>query len=66
LPRTGESGRFRKFSRQWIAERDESLDIAWPKDDNAESSADLPELAVLKWVRLREVLAKPEERSNVA
>ena len=44
---TGETGRFRKFTREWIAERDDSLDISWLKDDSAESSADLPEPAVL-------------------
>ncbi len=44
----GEQGRFRRFSREWIAsERGDSLDIAWLKDDNAEDAADLPEPAVL-------------------
>jgi len=48
-PRTdqGESGRFRCFTRDWIKERGDSLDIAWLKDDNAEDAADLPEPAVL-------------------
>ena len=32
---TGENGRFRKFTREWIAERGESLDIAWLKDEIA-------------------------------
>lgn len=44
---TGEEGRFRRFTRDWIAERDDSLDIFWLKDDTAESSADLPEPAAL-------------------
>jgi type I restriction enzyme M protein len=44
----GEQGRFRRFSRDWIAsEKGDSLDIAWLKDDNAEDAADLPEPAVL-------------------
>lgn len=43
----GENGRFRCFSRDWIRERADSLDIAWLKDDNAEDAADLPEPAVL-------------------
>lgn len=43
----GEQGRFRCFSRDWIRERGDSLDIAWLKDDNAEDAADLPEPAVL-------------------
>jgi type I restriction enzyme M protein len=43
----GETGRFRRFTRDWIRERGDSLDIAWLKDDNAEDAADLPEPAVL-------------------
>jgi len=43
----GEQGRFRKFTRGWIAERADSLDIAWLKDDAAENAADLPEPAAL-------------------
>ncbi len=43
----GESGRFRCFTREWIAERGDSLDIAWLKDDAAVDAADLPEPAAL-------------------
>ncbi len=43
----GDTGRFRVFSRDWIRERGDSLDISWLKDDNAEDAADLPEPAVL-------------------
>ena len=43
----GETSRYRSFSREWIRERADSLDIAWLKDDNAEDAADLPEPAVL-------------------
>jgi len=39
----GEAGRFRCFSRADIAARDDSLDIAWLKDDSATDAADLPE-----------------------
>ena len=31
-------GRFRKFTREWIAERGDSLDISWLKDDSSEAS----------------------------
>jgi type I restriction enzyme M protein len=41
------NSRYRSFSRDWIRERADSLDIAWLKDDNAEDAADLPEPAVL-------------------
>ncbi|NWK79557.1 N-6 DNA methylase [Aquitalea sp. LB_tupeE] len=43
----GETGRFRAFSRDWIRERGDSLDISWLKDDNAEDAAELPEPGVL-------------------
>ncbi|WP_431286774.1 hypothetical protein [Roseateles chitinivorans] len=44
----GEQGRFRRFSRQWIAsEKGNSLDIAWLKDDSADDATDLPEPLVL-------------------
>jgi type I restriction enzyme M protein len=44
----GDQGRWRRFSREWIAkEKGDSLDIAWLKDDSAEDAADLPEPAVL-------------------
>ncbi|MHB1373075.1 MAG: class I SAM-dependent DNA methyltransferase [Thauera sp.] len=43
----GEQGRFRRFTRDWIRERGDSLDIAWLKDDSAEDAADLPEPAEL-------------------
>lgn len=52
---TGETGRFRRFTRDWIAQRDDSLDIAWLKDDSAESSTDLPEPAVLATEALSEL-----------
>ncbi len=39
----GETGRFRKFSRQAIKERGYKLDITWLKDESLEDSDDLPE-----------------------
>lgn len=53
---TGEEGRFRKFTREWIAERGESLDIAWLKDESDNSSDELPVPAVLA----REAMAELE------
>ncbi|MFN9871481.1 MAG: N-6 DNA methylase [Cyanobacteriota bacterium] len=48
-PRTasGPEGRWQCFSREEIAARGDSLDLAWLKDDSAEDGADLPEPAVL-------------------
>lgn len=43
----GEDGRFRKLTRQQIADRGDNLDISWLKDDDAADSADLPEPEVI-------------------
>jgi type I restriction enzyme M protein len=40
---TGPEGRWQCFSREEIAARGDSLDLAWLKDDSAEDAADLPE-----------------------
>lgn len=39
---SGEQGRFRRFTRADIADRNDSLDISWLKDDSVENAADLP------------------------
>ena len=44
---TGEAGRFRRFTRDWIAERGDSLDIAWLKDESEGTTDELPEPAAL-------------------
>jgi type I restriction enzyme M protein len=41
----GEIGRFRCFTREQIAKRNDSLDISWLQDDSIRNSADLPEPA---------------------
>ena len=38
---TGEAGRFRRFTRDWIAERGDNLDIAWLKDENDGATEEL-------------------------
>ena len=43
----GEKGRFRCFSREEIAKKEDSLDISWLKDDSIEDVADLPTPDVL-------------------
>ena len=44
-PRTdqGEEGRFRCFTRQQIADKDDNLDLSWLRDENVERAEDLPE-----------------------
>jgi len=44
---TGETGRFRRFTREWIAERDNSLDIGWLKDEEGSQDGDWPEPSTL-------------------
>ncbi len=43
----GNEGRFRKFTREYITERDDNLDISWLKDRDASSGADLSEPDVI-------------------
>ena len=57
---TGEQGRFRKFTRQQISERSDSLDISWLKDDSA-ASGDLPEPSQLAEETLAELSGAMEE-----
>lgn len=44
---TGDQGRFRRFMRAEIADRNDSLDISWLKDDSVEDTANLPAPEVL-------------------
>ncbi|HEX5748670.1 MAG TPA: N-6 DNA methylase [Archangium sp.] len=48
-PRTdeGETGRFRKFTREELARRHDNLDIAWLKDDSQHAPEDLPDPELL-------------------
>jgi type I restriction enzyme M protein len=43
----GEQGRFRCFSRDWIADRNENLDIAWLRDESENGGEELPEPSAL-------------------
>ncbi len=61
----GEAGRLRCFDRAWIAERSDSLDIAWLKDDNAEDAADLPQPAVLAQQAMDELEAAFAELQGI-
>jgi type I restriction enzyme M protein len=57
---TGEAGRFRRFTREQIAERGDSLDISWLKDDSA-AQGELPEPAQLAEEALTELAGAMEE-----
>jgi type I restriction enzyme M protein len=52
---TGESGRFRSFSRASIAARADSLDIAWLKDAGDEDAAALPQPSLLAQAAMEEL-----------
>ena len=58
---TGPEGRWQCFTREEIAARGESLDLAWLKDDSAEDSADLPEPAVLAQEAMLELVGALED-----
>ena len=62
---TGETGRFRRFTREWIAERGDSLDIAWLKDDSDDNADDLPEPAVLAQEAMAELEGAMEELRGI-
>lgn len=62
---TGEGGRFRRFTREWIAERGESLDISWLQDDSDGWSDSLPEPAVLAREAMTELEGALEELRGI-
>jgi type I restriction enzyme M protein len=62
---TGESGRFRSFARDWIAERGDSLDIAWLKDESEGDADELPEPAALAQEAMDELEGALEELRGI-
>jgi type I restriction enzyme M protein len=68
----GETGRFRKFTREDIAKRNDNLDISWLRDDEEEVEEDLTEpediaAAILGHLRaaLAEIEAVEEELAEI-
>lgn len=62
---TGGGGRFRRFSRDWIAERGDNLDISWLKDEREEENGELPEPAVLAQAAMGELEAAIAELQGI-
>jgi type I restriction enzyme M protein len=62
---TGEVGRFRRFIRDWIAERGDNLDIAWLKDESEGTTDGLPEPAALAQEAMGELEAAREELRRI-
>ena len=62
---TGEAGRFRRFTRDWIAERSDNLDIAWLKDESEGTTDELPEPAALAQEAMDELEGALEELRGI-
>ena len=58
---TGEGGRFRRFTREWIRERGESLDIAWLRDESGSDNGEQPEPVALAQEAMGELEGAMEE-----
>jgi type I restriction enzyme M protein len=62
---TREEGRFRRFSRAWIADRGDNLAIFWLKDENGIALDDLPEPEILAEQAMSELEAALEELRGI-
>jgi type I restriction enzyme M protein len=61
----GEESRWRRFGRETIADRADSLDISWLRDENEERSEDLPEPEVLAQAAMTELKGAIEELQGI-
>jgi type I restriction enzyme M protein len=57
----GGEGKFRRFTREWIQERDDNLDISWLRDEVEGDGEALPEPAVLAREAMKELEGAIEE-----
>ena len=62
---SGEDGHFRRFTREWIAERGDNLDIAWLKDDSETAAEDLREPEALAEEAVGELEAAMAELRSI-
>ena len=62
---TGEQGRFRKFTRDWIAELGDNLDISWLRDESGDSINELTEPAALAQKAIVELEAAMAELRGI-
>lgn len=60
-----EAGRFRRFDREYIASRSESLDISWLKDESEGNSEELLEPAAHAQLAMTELAAALEELRGI-
>jgi type I restriction enzyme M protein len=61
----GEKGRFRSFTREFIAERNDSLDISWLKDKQTDPNENLPEPEELAAAAKAELTGAIEDLNNI-
>lgn len=61
----GEQGRFRSFSREFIIERDDSLDISWLKDKQTDLNENLLEPEELAAMAITELTGTIEDLNNI-
>lgn len=62
---TGVEGRFRYFTRDYIAKRGHDLEISWLKDENNSAEGDLPMPEVLAQEAITELESAMEELRNI-
>jgi type I restriction enzyme M protein len=62
----GENGRFSRFSRKQIAERNDSLDISWLQDDSVRRGDDLPDPADIADEILSQLSIATQEMQELA
>jgi type I restriction enzyme M protein len=62
---TGETGHFRCFTREWIADRGDSLDISWLKDGNESNGEEQTEPATLAQEAIGELTAAIEDLRGI-
>jgi type I restriction enzyme M protein len=60
-----DTARFRAFTREWIAERGDSLDISWLKDESDGGTDELPEPAALAQEAMGELEGAMEELRGI-
>lgn len=62
---TGELGRFRRFTCDWIAERGDNLDIAWLKDDSDGGADEMPDPILLAQEAMTELEGAMDELRGI-
>lgn len=62
---TGEEGHFRRFSREWVADRGDNLDITWLNGEREDEEDEHPEPAALAREAINELEAALAELQGI-